>query len=319
MRREACPIPRASGLPHGRAHLTATTTAISVFPSSSSGVAALGSAGLHQERYLVVAAMSRPCDVVANPPWEVAGVMRLFFAADFHIMADPLGMLRGAPVRANLAETIKYINASSSQNIDQVVVGGDLSHDGTTASYDYVHSQLQLLQCTYHLIPGNHDTNADLRSGFEALPRSLILSSGWMLHLIDSRLPEVQEGAISPSSLQYLQDHLSGPRQGHVVALHHDIFQPNTPARPGIVSGAWDFLKMVGEASAAYKIVVSGHRHQHAVMALCGALFVNSGAVSCQFEFSTGQLAAASIQPEIVCIEVEGERAPAVSRHLIPV
>jgi Icc protein len=245
--------------------------------------------------------------------------MRLFFAADFHIMADPLGTLRGAPVRANLEETIKYINANSSQSIDQVVVGGDLSHDGTTASYDYVRSQLKLLQCTYHLIPGNHDTNAEMRAEFEALPRSLTLSSGWMLHLVDSRLAEVQEGAISPSSLQYLQDHLGEPCQGHVIALHHDIFQPNTPVRPGIVSGVWDFLKMVGEVSATYKIVVSGHRHQYAVIALGGALFVNSGAVSCQFEFSTGQLAAASIQPEIMCIEVETERAPAVSRHVIPV
>jgi 3',5'-cyclic AMP phosphodiesterase CpdA len=121
--------------------------------------------------------------------------------------------------------------------VDAVIVTGDISDDGTTASYDRARAELDRLGLPLLPVPGNHDTREGFRHCFGDL--SFIPETGlidWAQDIGDTRvigldtLIEGQGGGLlRRESLDLLAQALDGAEGRPVlVALHHP------PLRTGI-------------------------------------------------------------------------------------
>ncbi len=121
--------------------------------------------------------------------------------------------------------------------IDAVIVTGDISDDGTAASYDRARAELDRLGLPLLVVPGNHDTREGVRDCFGDL--SFIPETGlidWVQDIGDTRvigldtLVEGQGGGLlRRESLDLLEQALDGAEGRPVlVALHHP------PLRTGI-------------------------------------------------------------------------------------
>jgi 3',5'-cyclic-AMP phosphodiesterase len=247
--------------------------------------------------------------------------MRILFASDFHIMENPEGKLKGVNVRRNAERVFSYIaDLNQKYSIDLLVLGGDLSHDGSEASYRYINDSLETVDLLTRMVPGNHDRSDGIfKTSFSGLPSTERLGLVWRAHFIDSRVPCEEFGQIPVSTFDYLRSAVLAEKLRHLLVLHHDIFQLNPPHRPGITSGIHDLLKVFQSPSVEYAIILSGHRHRFAAVTIQNITLVNSGAVSCQFNFnSSGSPVLDSVYPELLEIELPDEKPPMVHRHIVP-
>lgn len=152
---------------------------------------------------------------------------------DTHIVPEGAlvsGRLDTADALARLVARIESIRAQI-EPIDALLVTGDLSDDGTPASYERFKSLIAPLGLSTYVITGNHDARAPMRAAFaSSLPAEGPLN--WVhriseVHLIglDTLIEGQGAGALSSESLLFLQNALTQAGGAPVLlALHHPPF-----------------------------------------------------------------------------------------------
>ncbi len=194
--------------------------------------------------------------------------------SDPHLAADwgdgdPLGRLRDAVARA----------LALPDRPDALVVTGDLSDDGSPASYAAVAEALAPLGLEPHVLPGNHDERAAMReafglpgSGAEPLHHSADLGPLRLLCL-DSTVPGEIHGSLDRERLAWLDTELAAaPERPAVLAMHHP------PLATGMA--AWDRINLteadrLGLAEVIgrhpqLRLVIAGHLHRTVAAVLAG-------------------------------------------------
>lgn len=163
--------------------------------------------------------------------------------------------------------------------VDAVVVTGDLTDDGSEASYRRVRELLEPLGVPKYVLPGNHDDRANLRAAFElpgdgAEPINYSVSVGELrLVVFDSIVPGQDPGAYSPGQLRRLDQELTrDSERPTLLALHHP---PLATGLPG-----WDAINLTAAAREAMAAVIAehpqvraiagGHLHRVAASSLAG-------------------------------------------------
>lgn len=183
--------------------------------------------------------------------------------SDMHLLADPAGTALGCPVREALCSVIE---AARRDAPDAVLLTGDLSQDGTPASYAALGALLAPLGAPSYALPGNHDDKEAMRAALAEAPfqpACAFAAGGWRVLLLDSAVPGETHGCLPEDALAELATTLDAhPRTPTLVALHHP------PKPPG---AAWldplglrqpgPFLDLV-EAHAQVRLVLFGHIHQ---------------------------------------------------------
>lgn len=183
--------------------------------------------------------------------------------SDPHLVADPDGTLMGVPLRDSLRHVI---DVAQSEDPNLVLVTGDLSHDGSAASYAAVGKELEPLGAPCLGLPGNHDDSDTLG---EALARPpfrrdrTFTAGGWRLVLLDSSVAGAEYGRLSDAAIEGLDAELSAhPNRPTLIALHHS---------PVPVGSAWldpinlrepEDVRDVVEAHPQVRVVLFGHVHQ---------------------------------------------------------
>ena len=118
-----------------------------------------------------------------------------------------------------------------------VVISGDLTDFGRPAEYSSLRDQIAPLEAArlpVYLMPGNHDSRAELRTTF---PAHAYLGDGPFIQFtvdvgpmtliaLDTCVPERSEGALDAVRLAWLEDALAASRARPVViAMHHPPFR----------------------------------------------------------------------------------------------
>jgi Icc protein len=218
----------------------------------------------------------------SSPPF------RLVQISDCHLSVDRNKPYRGKSADAGLENLVDQVAGFTPQ---QILLTGDLSEDGSEASYRRLQACLSEIDAPLCALPGNHDDDALMARYFPRGPwgAPLVLSVGdWKLALLRSSRPGRIDGELSASDIQFLQAELFESCTGHpgqpvMLALHH---QPVPVGSPWIdrykLAGAGDFLNLV-ETQARIRLVVWGHVHQdfrsslgNAQMLACPSTAVNS-------------------------------------------
>jgi Icc protein len=218
--------------------------------------------------------MTAPRHKNAEP---VTGTLRIAQITDCHLSADPATDYRGQNPVTNLQRVLDHM---ISRQPDLLLVTGDLSEDGSAASYKTLKKIFAQVGAPALALPGNHDEPVLLAQHF---PTSLVDSikvtkhGAWQIIRLNSCLPGKPHGRLSEDTLtqfeKALEEDTGRPR---LVALHH---QPLTAGSPWIdkyrLMDAEPFLRLV-KRHPDIKAVVWGHIHQPFEAKLYGTLMLGA-------------------------------------------
>ena len=185
----------------------------------------------------------------------------VFQFTDSHLSADPAACMRGV----NTTDSLKAVAAlaNSFAPPDAIVATGDLSQDGSKASYLRFREVVSQPNILLRWLPGNHDNAATMQgcSGAETQPLRL---GNWHIITLDSQVLDAEQGALDAESLRQLEGQLAAVDavSGYVLlCIHHN------PLRTGakwmdtidLTNGA-ALLAMLNKHSSA-RALIHGHIH----------------------------------------------------------
>jgi len=156
-----------------------------------------------------------------------------------------------------------------------VVISGDLTDFGRPAEYSSLRAQIAPLEAAglpVYLMPGNHDSRAELRKSF---PAHAYLGDGPFIQFVvdfgplrlialDTCVPERSEGALDVERLEWLEDALAASRgRPVVIAMHHPPFRTliGHMDKIGLLAGAPELEAIVSRHTNVER-VICGHLHR---------------------------------------------------------
>ena len=193
----------------------------------------------------------------------MSDVIRIAQITDCHLPADPKQAYRGIDPYKNLKTLLQKVKPL---NPDLLLASGDLSEDGSQASYLALRKLFGQIAVPVLALPGNHDDAALLAQVFPGSPVDTVSATDhgcWKIIRLNTCLPGKPHGRISEASLAELKNLLgqdaSRPR---LLAIHH---QPLVVGSPWIdkyrLFGPEAFLQVIDQ-HPDIKAVIWGHVHQ---------------------------------------------------------
>lgn len=222
----------------------------------------------------------------------VGKALRVIQISDLHVFGEAGNSLLGIDTRESLEAIIEMVLRKEKDQVDLIILSGDLSHDGSAASYQYLIKQFHGFNVPIYAIPGNHDEIETFIRAFKQGPiryRQVVMHQGWQFILLNSQKPGAVEGCLDASQLDFMQACLlNNPPLPTAIVFHH---------QPLLVNSAWlDQLglmnaKLFWDKIRAYsqvKAVVFGHVHQ-AYFGKVGSVFCYAAPSTCiQFRPNLG-------------------------------
>jgi len=205
-----------------------------------------------------------------NLPQRQEMDFRLVQISDCHLSANADTRYRGICADDGLLPLTARIAAWRPQ---LVLATGDLSEDGSAASYQRLAAALGRIGAPVCVLPGNHDDDGLMQQYFGMGPWNgpLVHTAGdWRLVLLKSSLAGRVDGAISPGHMQIVRELLqSGPSGPVLLALHHHPVPAGSPwiDRHALESPA-PLLELIAK-NERIRGVLWGHVHQ-AYESRCG-------------------------------------------------
>lgn len=193
----------------------------------------------------------------------MTGSIRIAQITDCHLPADPGQPYRGINPYKNLKALLKKVKRLKP---DLLLASGDLSEDGSLASYQRLEKYFKALKIPVLALPGNHDDAALLTKIFPGCPVDKISVSehgAWQIIRLNSCLPGRPEGRLGTAVLKELDDQLQKfSTRPRLIAVHH---------QPVVVGSPWidkyrlfdpeEFLQLIDQYPDV-KAVTWGHVHR---------------------------------------------------------
>ncbi len=212
--------------------------------------------------------------------------LRVIQLTDIHLFATSDQSLMGITTRASLLPIVQQV-AEIQPAPDLLLLTGDLSQDGSPASYRQIIELLNPLNLPIYWLPGNHDC-------FEVMERSLIAPSfradkhfsqeGWRFLLLDSQIPGAVPGRLSAETLDRLQRELAAyPSQPTLIAFHHPPLSLNTQWLDFSALQNPEELFQVVDRHPQVKLVLFGHIHQEVEQMRSGVTYLGCPSTCFQF------------------------------------
>jgi Icc protein len=205
--------------------------------------------------------------------------------SDFHVTADCSFRLKGEDPRENLVAVVDHLATVTKPDI--VLVGGDVSHDGSDESYDFVRELFDPLDGPVVATPGNHDDPAKLTNLFPLRPTTAVAktlkTAEATLLVVNSQIPGAEDGLLARLPIRAAEQ-----AQGLVIMLlHHDLVQPDPGGRAGMRFPERE-LRRVLSVPASRLLLLTGHRHMAFDLCIGATRVLGAPATSTQFTFSDG-------------------------------
>ena len=193
----------------------------------------------------------------------MTGSIRIAQITDCHLPAKPQQRYRDIYPYENLKNLLQKVRQLQP---DLLLASGDLSEDGSRASYQALRRFLLPLDIPVLALPGNHDDPGLLAEMFPGSPVDKISVSEhgvWQIIRLNSCVEGKPEGHLSEKTLAELERLLQGSVQCHrLIAIHH---QPVCVGSPWIdkyrLFDTPHFLQLIDQHPDV-KIVAWGHVHQ---------------------------------------------------------
>lgn len=190
---------------------------------------------------------------------------RLLQITDCHLGQSDDESLLGLKTASTLDDVLVGISQTE-ERFDLVLATGDISNDGTPASYD------RFIKAVRHHLPGtpiawlegNHDDPASMRAIKSAPPQTDYATLGdWQLIFLNSRVPFEERGELPQSELDRLESILlADPTSPTMIFLHHQLVPVGSAwLDQYVVSNATEFFAITDRFNNI-RAASWGHVHQ---------------------------------------------------------
>ncbi len=246
-------------------------------------------------------------------------VLRLAQITDCHIFADAESRLLGLDTRESLRAVCAAIEREQ-PDLDGLLATGDLSQDGSPASYEYLARQLDALGTPVFWLPGNHDDPAVMAKHFRGdkiVATRHVLVADWQIVMLDSTLPGEVHGEVSAAELEFLDAAIGEyPERHALVCLHHQAIDTGSRwiDRKGL--RGQDELGARIRAHANVRAVIWGHVHQEAHHRLDDIEWMSTPSSCVQFQPGSEEFTADTAAPgyRSLALHADGRIDTAVHR-----
>lgn len=197
--------------------------------------------------------------------------MKIIHISDLHI-----GEGKESP--EILEKLIEEVNSSSPEAI---FITGDLTDEGLLKEYKEISQIIKGFVKMPYVVPGNHDARNDglelFKEYFTKPPfAEYIESLGATAIGLNSTLPDVNEGMIGDTQMEWLREQLKVARGRKILYMHHHVLPvPHTGRERNILFDAGELLEIAKEHKV--DVILSGHKHQHYVWLLDDIIIANAG------------------------------------------
>ncbi|WKD49283.1 phosphodiesterase [Microbulbifer spongiae] len=198
-----------------------------------------------------------------TPPPQGVASHRLIQITDPHIGSRPDYQLLGLDTGHSLNEVLSAVMATQPR-AEALVVTGDVSANGSEASYCRFLQKIRALPIPWYWLPGNHDAGARMKRLAPNRSTEQIALGNWRLLFLDTSVEGQICGGLSEAQLERLQFLLWKSRAYPVmIMMHHQPVPVGSNWIDGhmLREGCEQLLLMV-EGAAQVKALVWGHVHQ---------------------------------------------------------
>lgn len=181
---------------------------------------------------------------------------------DPHLFATTEGRLLNIDTDASLQGVIRHIQAHQI-DIDLLLATGDITQDGSRASYDRFLELTQNIDAPLRVLPGNHDKIDLLHKVFGNNARVVTDLGNWRIVCLDTSILGSNSGELRDDQLALLTAAaLQAPNKYILLALHHN---------PVPIGSLWLDTMMISNPEALFNLVATlpqiraiswGHVHQ---------------------------------------------------------
>jgi Icc protein len=191
-----------------------------------------------------------------------ADPIRLLQITDTHLIEQPGAEVYGVDSFAALDRLLAEMKRSDWPP-DLIVHSGDLSDDGTAASYRRLRSLLTPLALPVYCVAGNHDVRAEILTSLcggliQSVRRAVV--EPWQIVFLDSEVVGKVHGHLGPEELTALKETLAdAPHLHTLIVLHHGPFTV-CPMAVCQLDNAEELWAILGRHSNV-RGVLSGHNH----------------------------------------------------------
>lgn len=209
--------------------------------------------------------------------------MKIVHLSDLHITKDGVEIW-GTNTLSHFQQAIDVI--SQIDDIDAIIVTGDLSNDGSNWSYSYIHNCLKKLGVPVFCCPGNHDNLENMQfvnSEFFHISDYHINIDGYDLFVMNSTISGMSRGLLCEDSMSWLDEKLSNSCNPAIIAFHHPAVDPGGWLNRKLLDNKEEFVKLVSRYSHV-KLVLYGHIHYYIQQLVNDIIFCAAPAIGFAFD-----------------------------------
>jgi Icc protein len=188
---------------------------------------------------------------------------RLVQFTDPHIGSRPDYQLLGLDTGRTLDEVLRAIEREE-PGAELLIATGDISANGSEASYRRFLQKMQRVKTSWHWLPGNHDNSARMDQAAPGRQPEVVILGNWRLLLLDTSVENQICGGLDERELLRLQELLRETAQHPVMILmHHQPVPVGSEWIDGhmLRAGRERFMQLVCAADHV-KAIAWGHVHQ---------------------------------------------------------
>ena len=183
---------------------------------------------------------------------------------DSHLFAEADGKLLGMNTGDSLARVVE-LAIDEQPRIDLILATGDLSQDGTVASYQRFRRIAERIEAPARWCPGNHDELAAMHeaSRGSSLMEPVLEIGAWRVVMLDTLVAGSVFGMLRSEQLELLEQALTeAPHHHHLICLHHHPVSIGSRWMDAIGLRNPEALFEVLDRHSNVRAVLWGHIHQ---------------------------------------------------------
>lgn len=205
--------------------------------------------------------------------------MRIIHISDIHLENHGLPIWN-TDTKLHFDKAIKKIQTMD--NIDAIIISGDLSNDGSAWSYNYIDNLLAKTNIPTFCCPGNHD-NLDIFYGSHKSwfykNCELFMLNGWTFIMLNSVMAGKSRGNFYPDKFLDLLKHSCGPT---VIVLHHPPIEQDGWLNRKLLENR-DVFNDIIHKYKNIRLVLYGHTHHHEIKTIDGIIYSSASSIGFAF------------------------------------
>lgn len=227
-------------------------------------------------------------------------VVRLLQITDCHIFATADQRLQGLDTRLSF-ELVSDSALDRIENLDLLLVTGDLSQDESADAYRYLADRFERFKVPVFWLPGNHDNVDTMRAhltGRHIYPARRVLVGDWQIVLLDSTVEGEVHGRVSEQQLDFLDAALDQyPDRHALVCVHHQALDCGSEWIDAKGLNDSDQFRNRLAQQANVRAVLWGHVHQETHRSVGGIEWMSTPSSCIQFQVNSKEFAVSAETP----------------------